>query len=80
MENSESEILNTQGRVILLDVYGQRQMQLCQNPDLLWGVPVVGGSKTQEERDGGKLCWRGNACEMSAKKFLSSSHSEIQRK
>ena len=40
---------------ILLDVCGQRQLQVCQNPDLLWGVPVVAGSKTQEERDGGRL-------------------------
>ena len=28
---------------------------VCQNPDLLWGVPVVAGSKTQEKRDGGRL-------------------------
>ena len=38
----------------ILDVCGQRQLQVCQNPDLLWGVPVVAGSKTQE-RDGGRL-------------------------
>ena len=46
MKVKKSEILNTQGR---------RQLQVCQNPDLLWGVPVVAGSKTQEERDGGRL-------------------------
>ena len=35
-----------------MDVCGQRQLQVCQNPDLLC---VVTGSKTQEERDGGRL-------------------------
>ena len=35
--------------------YGQKQLQVCQNPDLLWGVLVVAGSKTQEERGGGRL-------------------------
>ena len=50
-----SEILNTQERAILLDVCGRRQLQVCQNPDLLRGVPVVAGSKAQEERDGGRL-------------------------
>ena len=44
-----NEILNTQGRAIVLDVCGQRQLQVCQNPDLLWGVPVVASSKAQEE-------------------------------
>ena len=29
--------------------------KFCQNPDLLWGLPVVAGSKAQEERDGGRL-------------------------
>ena len=48
----KSEILNTQGQG---HSFGQRQLQVCQNPDLLWGVPVVAGSKTQEERDGGRL-------------------------
>ena len=47
-----SEILFAQGRAILLDVCGRRQLQ---NPDLLWGLPVVAGSKSQEERDGGRL-------------------------
>ena len=55
MKVKNSEILNTQGRAILLDVCGRRQLQVCQNPDLLWGVPVVAGSKAQEERDGGRL-------------------------
>ena len=50
-----SEILNRQGRAILLDVYGRRQLQVCQNPDLLWRLLVVAGSKAQEERDGGRL-------------------------
>ena len=55
MKVKNNEILNTQGRAILLDVCGQRQLQVCQNPNLLWGVPVVAGSKAQEERDGGRL-------------------------
>ena len=44
-----NEILNTQERAILLDVCGRRQLQVCHNPDLLWGVPVVASSKAQEE-------------------------------
>ena len=44
------EKMNVQGRVILLYVCGRRQLQVCQNPDLLWGVPVVAGSRAQEER------------------------------
>ena len=51
MKVQNSEILNTQGKAILLDVCGRRQLQVCQNSDLLWGVPVVAGSKAQEERD-----------------------------
>ena len=35
--------------------WGEDHLQDCQNPDLLWGVPVVTGSKAQEERDGGRL-------------------------
>ena len=34
---------------------GEDIYKFCQNPDLLWGVPVVAGSKAQEERDGGRL-------------------------
>ena len=55
MKVQNSEILNTQGKAILLDVCGRRQLQVCQNSDLLWGVPVVAGSKAQEERDRGRL-------------------------
>ena len=53
-----SEILNTQGRAILLDVCGWRQLKVCQNPDLLWGVPVWLLAKKRRET----LCW-GNACD-----------------
>ena len=55
MKSKNSEICNTQGMAILLDVCGRRQVQVCQNPDLLWGVPVVADSKAQEERDGERL-------------------------
>ena len=55
MKVKNSDILNTQGRAILLDVCGRRQLQVCQNADLLWGVPVVAESKAQEERDGRRL-------------------------
>ena len=59
----KSEILNTQGQGHSLDVCGQRQLQVCQNPDLLWGVPVVAGSKTQERKRRRETpCLRGNAC------------------
>ena len=59
VKEKNSEILNTQGRAILLNVCGRRQLQVCQNPDLLWGVPVVAGSKAQEESDGTRLSARG---------------------
>ena len=53
MKVKNSEIIREVHKDLLLDVCWRRQLQVCQNPDLLRRVPVVAGSK--EERDGGSL-------------------------
>ena len=47
------EILNTQGRAILSEVCGQRQLQVCQNSDML------ADKSTRRKRRRETLYWKG---------------------
>ena len=56
MKVKKSDILNAQGRAILLDVCGRRQLQVCQNPDLLRGeLWLLAVKHKKKEMDGDSL-------------------------
>ena len=55
MKVKKSEILNTQGQGHSFGCWWTKTTASLSKSRFVLGVPVVAGSKTQEERDGGRL-------------------------